>query len=193
MSLDSRLHGAWYAAYPRDPILCRMSIRRSSKCHVKYWNIQGEQVRVTRRKEFVVVTYQSLGKNIKKDTWEGPKSIELVEKTAHRLGTFFGLPNRFHLIQCELLSSASVILELPSWVFSYPTKLNEFTTLLLWSRESNKEGGANEITAFKRITNKVEWCRDEEEKMENVQKIKGVGSVNCEQKKIMVSLCKQKP
>ena len=30
-------------------------------------------------------------------------------------------------------------------------------------------------------------------KMENVQKIKGVGSVNCEEKKIMVSLCKQKP
>ena len=51
-------------------------------------------------KPFIVFTYQSLGKNIKKDTWEGPKSIELVEKTAHRLGTFFGLPNRFHLIQC---------------------------------------------------------------------------------------------
>ena len=52
---------------------------------------------------FLVVAYQSLGKNIKKDTWEGPKSIELVEKTAHRLGTFFELPNRFHLIQCGIL------------------------------------------------------------------------------------------
>ena len=52
---------------------------------------------------FLVVAYQSLGKNIKKDTWEGPKSIELVEKTAHRLGTFFELPNHFHLIQCVLL------------------------------------------------------------------------------------------
>ena len=36
------------------------------------------------------------------DTLEGSKSIELVEKTAHRLGTFFGLPNRFHLIQCVM-------------------------------------------------------------------------------------------
>ena len=27
---------------------------KTPKCHVKYWNIQGEQVRVTRRKEFVV-------------------------------------------------------------------------------------------------------------------------------------------
>ena len=53
---------------------------------------------------FLVVAYQSLGKNIKKDTWEGPKSIELVEKTAHRLGTFFELPNRFHLTQCALYS-----------------------------------------------------------------------------------------
>ena len=37
------------------------------------------------------------------DTLEGPKSIELVEKTAHRLGTFLELPNHFHLIQCALL------------------------------------------------------------------------------------------
>ena len=28
--------------------------------------------------------------------------MELVEKTAHRLGTFFGLPNHFHLIQCVM-------------------------------------------------------------------------------------------
>ena len=69
---------------------------------------------------------------------------------------------------------------IPGWFFSLLFKLKEFTTLLLWSREYNKEGGANEIMAFKRITYEVE--RDaEEEKMENVQKIKGVGSVNCEQ------------
>ena len=68
---------------------------KTPKCHLKYQNIQGEQVRVTRRKEFVVVTYQALGKNIKKDTWEGPKSIELVEKNAHRLGTFFGMRNHW--------------------------------------------------------------------------------------------------
>ena len=58
---------------------------------------------------FLVVAYQSLGKNIKKDTWEGPKSIELVEKTAHRLGTFFELPNRFHLIQCAMQKNFYVL------------------------------------------------------------------------------------
>ena len=31
-------------------------------------------------KPIVVVTYQSLGKNINQDTWEGPKSIELVKR-----------------------------------------------------------------------------------------------------------------
>ena len=58
---------------------------------------------------FLVVAYQSLGKNIKKDTWEGPKSIELVEKTAHRLGTFFGLPNHFHLIQCAKITNVNLV------------------------------------------------------------------------------------
>ena len=29
----------------------------------------------------------------------GPKYIKVVEKMAHRFGTFFGLPNHFHLTQ----------------------------------------------------------------------------------------------
>ena len=40
---------------------------------------------------------------------EGPHFIlrtpaNLVEKMAHRLGTFFGLPNHFHLTQCDMVS-----------------------------------------------------------------------------------------
>ena len=35
-------------------------------------------------------------------TYKDPKSIELVENTAHRLGTLFGLPNHFHLTQCVM-------------------------------------------------------------------------------------------
>ena len=74
---------------------------------------------------FLVVAYQSLGKNIKKDTWEGPKSIELVEKTAHRLGTFFELPNRFHLTQCGL----EVLKKLYRYLFTFDLLIlnNELT------------------------------------------------------------------
>ena len=49
-----------------------------------------------------------VGKNIKQDTQKDPKSIELAEKTAHRLRTLFGLSNRFHLTQCVMIQNFSI-------------------------------------------------------------------------------------
>ena len=34
----------------------------------------------------------------------GPKNIKVVENMVHRLGTFFGMPNRFNLTQCGMRS-----------------------------------------------------------------------------------------
>ena len=41
-----------------------------------------------------------MGENINEKVSKGPTNVELVHKRAYKPGTFFWLPNHFHLTQC---------------------------------------------------------------------------------------------
>ena len=83
-----------------------------------------------------------MGENIKEKVSKRPTNVELVHKRAYKPGTFFWLPNRFHLTQCAyytgffgLIKYISVRTALSSsnrncWIIKYIAKNGSCLVLL---------------------------------------------------------------
>ena len=70
-----------------------------------------------------------MGENIKEKVSKSPTNVELVHKRAYKPGTFFWLPNRFHLTQCAFPATLFQRVNFQQGKFSSPGNLRECPTV----------------------------------------------------------------